>query len=205
MMPDLLNVYHCLSFTLSQMDNHIEYSEYYIGVTKRRKHGIGAEKTFLSFHFVHGGNNRCILVKGTSIKVHDQFQFYYTDPAAALASCKEASASLRSLNLGCNSRNSYQAAGAAGNADKAEVFGGLMFASRERGSLFFDRPNVDSSPFVENFPGAPLAGIFCDGEIGCCSMRSDEQGSQGESSTRCCCHVYSTIYLVMSVTPISTC
>lgn len=97
--------------------------------------------------------------------------------------------------------SSNRAAGAAGNADKAEVLGGLMFACCGRGASFFGRPNADSSPFVENFPGAPLAGIFCGGEIGCCSMSSDEQGSRGVSSIRRCCHVYSTVYLVMSYTP----
>ncbi|XP_030458346.2 F-box/LRR-repeat protein At5g63520 isoform X1 [Syzygium oleosum] len=188
-----------------EMDNRVEYPELYIRVTKRRKHAIGAEKakliTSLSFHLVHRGDEEYLYVNGASIKTGDYFQFYYADPAAAVASCNEVSTSLRSLNLGCNSKSSYQAAGSAGNADKAEVFGGLMFACCGRGAAFFGRPNVDSSPFVENFPGAPLAGIFCGGEIGCCSMRSGDQGSRGGSSTHHCCHVYSTVYLVMSYTP----
>ncbi|KAK3439739.1 hypothetical protein EUGRSUZ_B00095 [Eucalyptus grandis] len=140
-----------------EMNNRIKFPEYYIRVTKRRKHAIGAEKakliTSLSFHLVRG------------------------------------------------SKSSYQAAGTASNAGKSEVFGGLLFVCCGRGPFFFGRPYVDILPFMENFPGAPLAGIYCGGEIGRCSMRPEEQGSQGESSTRCCCHVYSTVYLVMSYTP----
>ncbi|KAF8036984.1 hypothetical protein BT93_B0035 [Corymbia citriodora subsp. variegata] len=188
-----------------EMDNRIKYPECYIRVTKRRKHAIGAEKakliTSFSFHLVPRGDEEYLYVDGRGIKTGDCFQFYYADPAAALASCNEVSATLRSLNLVSNSRSSYQAAGAAGNADKAEVFGGLIFACCGRGSAFFGHPNVDILPFTENFPGAPLAGIYCGGEIGRCSMRSDEQGCQGESSVHCCCHVYSTVYLTMSYTP----
>ncbi|KAE8681397.1 hypothetical protein F3Y22_tig00111330pilonHSYRG00568 [Hibiscus syriacus] len=32
---------------------------------------------------------------------------------------------------------------------------------------FFCEHNVDISPFLENIPGIPVAGIFCSGEIGC--------------------------------------
>ncbi|XP_048136768.1 F-box/LRR-repeat protein At5g63520 isoform X2 [Rhodamnia argentea] len=184
-----------------EMDDRIEYPELYIRVSKRRKHTTGAEKTklitSLSFHALLRGDEEYLYLDGTSIKTGDYFQFYYTDPATALASGNKVSASLRSLNLGCNFKSSYQARAAAGNADKAEVLGGFMFACCGRGASFFGRPNVDCSPFVENFPGAPLAGMFCGGEIGCCSMSSEEQGSRRESSTRGCCHVYSTVYLVM--------
>ncbi|KAL3748006.1 hypothetical protein ACJRO7_009260 [Eucalyptus globulus] len=202
---EILDGESILNEIYGEMNNRIEFPEYYIRVTKRRKHAIGAEKakliTSLSFHLVRGGDEEYLYVDGAGIKTGDCFQFYYANPAAALTSRNDVTASLRSLNLGCNSKSCYQVAGAASNAGKSEVFGGLLFACCGRRLFFFGRPNVDTSPFVENFPGAPLAGIYCGGEIGRCSMRPEEQGSQGESSTRCCCHVYSTVYLVMSYTP----
>lgn len=75
---------------------------------------------------------------------------------------------------------------------KREVFGGFIFSCYFRGESFFRHPNVDSAPFFLNFPGVPLAGAFCSGEIGRESMEKEE------GTPPCCLHFYGTVYLVMS-------
>lgn len=87
------------------------------------------------------------------------------------------------------------------NMHKKCVFGGIMFACCGRGKLFFGEPNVDGSPFLENFPGVTVSGTYCTGEIARADLSSYEQGSQEHSSIRCNLHVFSTVYLVMSYTP----
>ncbi|KAF3436912.1 hypothetical protein FNV43_RR19665 [Rhamnella rubrinervis] len=68
-------------------------------------------------------------------------------------------------------------------------------------------PNVDSAPFFLNFPGVPLAGVFCAGEIGRGSLRlngleeDDDEEEEEDDSPRCCLHFYGTVYLVMSYVP----
>ena len=79
-----------------------------------------------------------------------------------------------------------------------EVFGGFIFACCGRGESFFGRVNVDSSPFVKNFPGVPLGGIFCGGEIG---RGSSMFTREAQKDWKCNLHVYSTIYLVLSYSP----
>lgn len=81
------------------------------------------------------------------------------------------------------------------------VFGGIMFACCGRGKLLFGEPNVDASPFLENFPGVTVSGTYCTGEIARANLSLYEQGSQEHNSIRCNLHVFSTVYLVMSYTP----
>lgn len=140
-------------------------------------------------------------VEGSGIESGDSFQFYYSDPAAALASCHKVSARLRSLNLGSDSDCSDHMGRIVANACKPQVLGGFIFSSFGRGESFFNDSNVDSLPFVDNFPGVPVAGIFCGGEIGRCSPGFSVQDSEEETSIRRSCHVYSTVYLVMSYAP----
>ncbi|XP_030454519.1 F-box/LRR-repeat protein At5g63520-like isoform X1 [Syzygium oleosum] len=187
-----------------ELENRVEYPDVYIGVTKRRIYEVGAEKaklmSFLSFHGVMGGVEY-LRVEGSGIESGDSFQFYYSDPAAALDSCQKVSARLRSLNLGSDSDCSDKMGSIVASAGKPRVFGGFIFSSFGRGESFFNDFNVDSSPFVENFPGVPVAGIFCGGEIGRCSPSLNVQDSEEETSVHRVCHVYSTVYLVMSYTP----
>lgn len=109
---------------------------------------------------------------------------------------------LKSLKLDAYSKKIHHRSDFAINDARNEVFGGFIFGCYGRGESFFKRPNVDSSPFLENFPEVPLAGIFCGGEIGRHrSSMSRECRKESESDAgSCCLHVYSTIYLVMSYT-----
>ena len=88
-----------------------------------------------------------------------------------------------------------------------EVFGGIIFTcSCRSGSFLGGGTNVDSSPFLENLPGVPLAGIICcGGEIGRLNSSSTNSAERQEESApplRCLLY-YSTVYLVMSYTTLS--
>ncbi|TXG54393.1 hypothetical protein EZV62_019649 [Acer yangbiense] len=187
-----------------ELENRVASPELYIGVTKRRKCSIGSEKTgritSLAFHGVARGDEEYLYVDGYGIKSGDYFQFYHSDPNSALAACQNVSLHLRNLKLH-SSKNCLHTRGVGDNVDRKEVLGGFIFSCCGRGDSFFGRVNVDSSPFLENFPEAPLAGINCAGEIGRGSSSLMGQESQEESSVRCCLHYYSTVYLLMSYTP----
>ncbi|KAG5031909.1 hypothetical protein GLYMA_06G168700v4 [Glycine max] len=181
------------------LDNHIESPDLYIGVIKHRKLSTGAEKpmprTCIAYHGVVGGDEEYLYVDGIGIKTGDIFQFYYSDPNTALASLTKVHDALKSIHLEKNSKSSK------GDGDNAtNVFGGIVFACYGRGESFFGRHNVDSSPFLENFPGVPVSGIFCGGEMvrPCTTVIGQ---CEGASPISCCLHVYSTVYLAMSYTP----
>lgn len=140
------------------------------------------------------GDEEYLYVDGIGIKTGDCFKFFYSDPVAAVRSSDRISASLRSLDAELDSADFPLQRGVVGGAKarKRLVFGCLIFACYGRGEPYFGRPNVDTSPFVHNFPEVPVAGVFCGGEIGRPSSCRDGQ------VTRSCCHVYSSVYLVMT-------
>lgn len=181
------------------LDNHIESPDLYIGVIKHRKISTGAEKpmprTCIAYHGVVGGDEEYLYVDGIGIKTGDFFQFYYSDPNSALSSLTKVHDALKNIKLERNSK-SFK-----GDGDNdTNVFGGIIFACYGRGESFFGRQNVDSSPFLENFPGVPVSGLFCGGEMvrPCTTVIGQ---CQGASPVSCCLHVYSTVYLAMSYTP----
>ncbi|TKY73659.1 F-box/LRR-repeat protein [Spatholobus suberectus] len=181
------------------LDNHIEAPDLYIGVIKHRKLSTGAEKpmprTCIAYHGVVGGDEEYLYVDGIGIKTGDFFQFYHSDPNTALASLTKVHDALKDIKLERNSK-SFKGGGDNGT----NVFGGLIFACYGRGESFFGRHNVDSSAFLENFPGVSVSGIFCGGEMvrPCTTLIGQ---CQGASPISCCLHVYSTVYLAMSYTP----
>ncbi|KAG2678505.1 hypothetical protein I3843_11G005400 [Carya illinoinensis] len=186
-----------------ELENRIESPDLYIGVTKRRKCCVGSEKpgsiTSLAFHGVKGADEEYLYVNGINIRTGDYFQFYHSDPTTALSTCSDASSNLKSLKVDGNSSNGRRPRAVAVNIANKEVFGGFIFSCAGRGESFFGRPSVDSTPFTENFPGVPLAGIYCGGEIGRGLSSLIEEGNK-EGSVHCSLHVYSTVYLVMSYT-----
>lgn len=152
----------------------------------------------------HRGDEEYLFVDGVGIKTGDPFRFYHSDSDTALSSCRRVSEEFRNLKQAWTHKNSYHFRGVADGGDKTEVCGGIIFSCYGRGDSFFGQANVDSSPFLENFPGFPLAGIMCGGEIGRVHLSSaDHQGGQEESSPRSYLHYYSTVYLVISHTPSS--
>ncbi|XP_031129147.1 F-box/LRR-repeat protein At5g63520 isoform X1 [Ipomoea triloba] len=175
----------------------------FIGVMKRRKCSIGEEKvkwsTLQEFHEVLRGDEEYLYVNGLGIKSGDLFRFYISDSNTALSSCKKVSDNLRCLKQEYDCRN--HASGDAVNIDKKAILGGISFCCCGRGESFFGHANADSLPFLENFPTVPLAGNFCAGEIARVDLSSYGDGPEELSSIRCCLHVFSTVYLVMSYTP----
>lgn len=145
------------------------------------------------------GDEEYLYVNGVNIKTGDYFQFYHSDPNAAISSCSDASVNLQNLKLYGNADNGHdmRAVDVNVNVINKEVFGGFIFSCYGRGESFFGRRNVDSSTFTANFPRVPLAGLFCGGEIGR-GPSSLTGESKRESSAHCCLHVYSSVYLVMS-------
>ncbi|KAI9384717.1 hypothetical protein POPTR_012G100500v4 [Populus trichocarpa] len=188
----------------NELVNQIGRPDLYIGVTEQRKCFIGSEKsrvmTFLVFHGVMGGDQEYLFADGVGIRTGDYFQFYHSDPTTALSSCNEVSKNFRKLKLDWSSRNCLQA-GVSDNVCSKELVGGFVFSCCGRGESFFERCNVDSSPFLDNFPGVPMAGVFCRGEIGRgFSVLNADEGPE-ERTLHCCLHVYSTAYLLVSYTP----
>lgn len=75
-----------------------------------------------------------------------------------------------------------------------------MFTSRERGGTFFSQPNVDSSPFLDNFPGVTFAGIFSRKDFGHGDFIPYAKDSE-QKSVQCEAHTLGVFYLIMSYTP----
>ncbi|XP_010249060.1 PREDICTED: F-box/LRR-repeat protein At5g63520 isoform X2 [Nelumbo nucifera] len=188
-----------------EMGNGIFCDDLYIGVVKRRKCSIGSEKgrlvSSLAFHEVLGGDEEYLYVKGNGIKTGDPFRFYHPDPKVALTSRNNVFEDFRILKQDLYCKGCHHVRGTAEAGERKLVFGGLVFSCYGRGESFFGCPKVDSLAFLEDFPGIPLAGMFCGGEIGRGFASSAMQYDSEERSTpSCCLHVYSTVYLVMLYT-----
>ncbi|KAL7616345.1 F-box/LRR-repeat protein At5g63520 [Lactuca sativa] len=183
-----------LNQVYDELGDRIQFPTFYIGVTKRRKCSIGQDKvgwvTSLAFHEVLGDNQEYLFVGDVGIKTGDLFRFYHSDSNTALSTNTDVSNNLKCFKQGSTSRG-----------HKKEVYGGLVFTCCGRGESFFGKPNIDSSPFLNNFPDATLAGTFCGGEIGRGDLGAYVKESQQQKSVRCCLHVYSAVYLLMSYTP----
>ncbi|KAJ0785377.1 putative F-box domain-containing protein [Helianthus annuus] len=175
--------------------DRIQSRELYIGVTKRRKYSIGQENvgcmTSLAFHRVLESRQQRLLVFGEGIKIGDTFRFYYPDSTAAISSVAAVSSHLRSFNRGSNN--------ATGGGDKQDVFGGLIFSCCDE--EFFGQPNINISPFVDNFPGVTLGGTFCSGVFGRGVLTPCVKESQEQKAVQCCMHTKGVVYLIMSYTP----
>ncbi|KAK4480764.1 hypothetical protein RD792_011614 [Penstemon davidsonii] len=184
-----------------QLGDRIQYPSFFIGVTKRRKCCVGMGKIrrmqFLEFHEVLGGNEEYLFLNSVGIKTGDPFQFYMSNSKSAMAYCKTISDNLRLLKLGCEHRPD-QASSSVSYLDKSEVFGGIIFSCCGRGDSFFGQSGVDSSPFLDNFPGVTFAGTYCNGEIG---RSNSSLYNKEDGFSSCCVHVYSAAYLVMSYSP----
>ncbi|KAI9384718.1 hypothetical protein POPTR_012G100600v4 [Populus trichocarpa] len=181
------------------------FADLYIGVTKETQRtsdsGILTPGKSLDFYKVIGGGEYYFTVNGIGIRTGDSFLFYQSDSATASSSCDHAFNKLLALKAELKSKNYLRLSNLADKDDKEEVLGGFIFSCYHRGESFFGDTFVDSYPFCNNFPTAPVAGLFCRGEIarGPKSLMNEEYDD--ETSPRCCVHVYSTIYLVMSYLP----
>ncbi|KAJ4851428.1 hypothetical protein Tsubulata_043961, partial [Turnera subulata] len=149
----------------------------------------------LSFYEVLRREDVYLEVNGVGIKPGDPFLLYHSDPETATSSCCNAYQGLASLKQELRSQSCIPPKNVGGVDDGKEVLGGFIFSCNRRSRSFSGQPNADSFPFRENFPGVPLAGIFCSGEIGRaskCSMIGGEldmeEEEEEESCGRCTLH-----------------
>ncbi|XP_020540716.1 F-box/LRR-repeat protein At5g63520 isoform X2 [Jatropha curcas] len=187
-----------------ELEDRVGGTDLYIGVTKHRKCSVGTEKSrlisSLAFHGVMEADEEYLFVYGTGIRTADYFQFYHSDPCTALSSCNAVSANLRNLRLDWSCKKGLNPTDIV-NECKKECIGGFIFSCCGRGESFLGRRNVDSSPFLENFPEAPVAGIFCGGEIGRGISILNAPEGQEESILSCSLHVFSTVFLLLTYAP----
>lgn len=147
------------------------------------------------------GSEEYFAVDGIGIKPGESFIFYHSDSDTASSSSGNAFEDISILKA-ANSSHHCTSRGV-----KKEVLGGLIFSCCSRSDSHSGRGNVESLPLSNNFPGIPLAGVFCAGEIGrgggsASLIRQEENDAEVCSmSSRCFLHHYSTVYLVMSYTP----
>lgn len=183
-----------------EMPDLVKYPSLYIGVVKRRKCFLGSNEvkwiTSQVFHEVHGGDEAQLFVEGRGIKTGDRFRVFQSDTHTALSSLENVNDKFRSLKQGSGVGTSSLTA-TPGNDNI--IFGGIIFACIGREDGFFGKYNVDSTPFLENFPGVPLAGLYCGNSEIC---RGDSSSYDRESGLYgCFAHSYSSVYFVMSYTP----
>ncbi|KAJ4974526.1 hypothetical protein NE237_007700 [Protea cynaroides] len=201
---ELLDGQRILDYIDDEIQSDITCDDLYIGVTRRRKCFIGSEKgkfiSSLAFHEIQGGDEEYLFVKGDGIKTGDSFRFYHPNPEAALTIRDNVYEEFRNLKQDWWSQGCRLVSGAVARGDRKEVCGGLVFSCFGRGESFFGRQHVDSSVFLDNFLGVPLAGKFCCGEIGRGSTISKKDDTKDQNS-RCHLHIYSTVYFMMLYTP----
>ncbi|MCD7448944.1 hypothetical protein HAX54_047556 [Datura stramonium] len=189
----------------NELGDHTHSQALYIGVTKMRKCTFRSENTrwilIHEFHDVLRGDHEYLYVHGDGIRCFNSLRFYHANSDLARASCNNVSNNMRRLKQDLNHPTDDHTNYNGIDMHKKSVFGGMMFACYGRGKLFFGEPNVDASPFLENFPGVTFSGTFCNGEIAHGDLSSYEKGSKEHHSIRCSLHEFSTVYLVMSYTP----
>ncbi|XP_049354153.1 F-box/LRR-repeat protein At5g63520-like isoform X2 [Solanum verrucosum] len=188
-----------------ELGDHTHSRTLYVGVTKMRKctsRHVDTNWIFMrEFQMVLRGDYEYLYVHGDGIKSYDSFQFYHANSDLARASCNNVSNKMKLLKQDLNHlTDDHSISNGSMGMQKKSVFGGMMFACYGRGKLYFGKPNVDASPFLENFPGVTFSGTYCNGEIAHGDFSLYENGSKEHSSTRCSLHEFSTVYLVMSYT-----
>lgn len=164
------------------------------------------------------GEKDHFVINGVGLKPGDTFVFYHSDSDTASCSCDHVFEDLKILKRSSSSSSSSSSC----RRNNKEVFGGLIFSCFSRKGILFghDEDYVESVPFYKNFPGIPLAGVFCSGEIGRGGrftskiIEEEEEEEEGDDNDddddededgsilgQCFLHYYSTVYLVMSYTP----
>ncbi|KAJ6748386.1 F-BOX ONLY PROTEIN 22 [Salix purpurea] len=181
------------------------FADLFIGVTKETQRtsdsGILTPGKSLYFYKVIGRGEYYFTVNGIGIKPGDSFLFYQSDSDTASSSCDHAFNKLLALKAELKSKNHFRLSNLADKDDKEEVLGGFIFSCYDRDQSFIEESFGDSYPFCDIFPTAPVAGLFCRGEIGRGPKSLMNEEYDDETCPRCCVHVYSTIYLVMSYLP----
>jgi small ligand-binding sensory domain FIST len=128
----------------------------------------------------------CVI--GLGLETGDTFRFYLPDSATAVSSAANVSNHLRSFKQGTTT-----------GGDKREVFGGLVFTCIHD-ELSVGQPSVDSSSFLDNFPGVTLGVTICNGKIRRDGLTGYVKESQ-EQEVVSCVDEFGATYLIMSYVP----
>ncbi|XP_065860532.1 F-box/LRR-repeat protein At5g63520-like [Euphorbia lathyris] len=199
---EILDTEGLLADINSEFDDEDFSPNLYIGVVQPRYYPCGPEsfisRASLAFYKVLRGERDFFIVNGVGIEYGDPFLFYHSDPDTASSSCSDAYRNLAILKEESKGQSCLSLRNGEPSSGGKKVFGGLIFSCYLRE---ISHPNVESSPFHENFPEVPLAGVFCNGEIGRGSSSSISQEDDEANSARCCLHYHSTVYLALSYTP----
>ncbi|KAF5730961.1 hypothetical protein HS088_TW19G00564 [Tripterygium wilfordii] len=191
----ILNAEELVDDILDLMDQQHTVPDLFLGVIHLQR-GLYVDgsvswraRTSLTFYQVTGSYGSELGIEGVGINPGDSFLFYHSDPGTALCTSDEAFQNLSALKADSNF---------------PQVLGGFLFSSNLRSKSISGKPNMDSDPFRGNFPGVPLAGVYCRGEIGrgCSGLITQEEVAE-ENNPRRCHHVYAAVYLVLSYVPVS--
>ncbi|KAL5858814.1 hypothetical protein ACOSQ4_000110 [Xanthoceras sorbifolium] len=210
-LPGILDSWGLLEDIHGEIED--ENHSLYIGVTHQKAGSqLLGSRSYMAFYKVLGeAEEYCFAVDGVGIKPGDSFVFYHSDSETAYSSSINAYQDLGILKSAAStSRNSsiinY-------DHDKKEIIGGLIFSCSSRGESLSGINIIESLPFSTNYPGTPLAGVFCSGEIARVSTslitlddeQEEEEEEESSNSGGCFLHHNSTVYLVMSYTPLLQC
>ncbi|CAN1797063.1 F-box/LRR-repeat protein At5g63520, partial [Linum perenne] len=141
------------------------FHDLYIGVIEESggESSNSTRKSTLTLYPVLGGDREYLVIKGNGIKKGDTLLLYHSDSETASATSQRVDDQLLSNFLGGGHQKKKKKKKMVG--EKVQVFGGLVFSSYDRKQRFPGSECLDVSPFISNFPGVPVAGFFCIGEI----------------------------------------
>ncbi|XP_061376503.1 F-box/LRR-repeat protein At5g63520-like [Gastrolobium bilobum] len=172
---------------------HGQPPDLYLAVTQKRTYNSREGTRFTTstafYHVIGCEDDVIFFIDGVGVRPGDSFIFYHKDAETTNNTNGIAFDILYTLEENTNNKDG--------------VFGALIFTCHSRGQSYFGQPNADMLPFVFNFPGVPVAGIFCNGEIGRGGSTSfiKEEEYQEQSPPHCSIHACSAVNLVMSYLP----
>ncbi|KAI9178496.1 hypothetical protein LWI28_027265 [Acer negundo] len=169
--PDVIIMFgdQCIDIkpVLVQMDNNMPMETVIVGEASgsscfrsrddnRRQHYMGKSHLFDAVALVFTKDNLAtgqyiFAVDGVGIKAGDSFVFYHSDSETANSSNMNAFQDLEILETAASSPH--------------EIIGGLIFSSFCPGGSLPGCHYNESWPISINYPGIPVAGVFCAGEI----------------------------------------
>lgn len=135
------------------------------------------------------------IVGGSDINPGDSCMFYHSDKEIAEYSSNNVYNRFNSL-IEPPPRRALGQLISSNQTHREKVFGGILFASSNRGEKFFGNAITDCLPFCDNFPEVPLGGTFCSEPIGRSPVLEEEEWHCEEE--RFNMQVVNAVHLVMS-------
>jgi small ligand-binding sensory domain FIST len=137
---------------LEEVDQELAKNALFVGIAQNAFKQTLSGGDFLVRNLLGFDPQRGALAIGDRIRSGQRIQFHLRD---ASASAEDLEALLQQ----------YQAIGE-NDTQQSKPFGALMFTCLGRGIGLYDEANFDSGIFSEYLPRTPIAGLFCNGEIG---------------------------------------